>query len=89
MTTTDDPKLRKVLDDFARGREAGLTFHTPLWRHRKKGTVYRVQGFCVRESDVTACVLYQENVFSLDDTYNPVWCRPVEEFLDGRFEKLP
>ena len=89
MTTTDDPKLQKVLYHFAWAREKGLTFHHPLWRHKEKGTVYRVTGFCVRESDVTACVLYQENVFSFDDTYNPIWCHPVEEFLDGRFEKLP
>lgn len=50
------------------------------WRHKKTGNVYQVIGGCRIEATNKLGILYaREGV---------VWCRPSEEFLDGRFEAL-
>lgn len=50
------------------------------WRHKKTGGIYQVIGGCRIEATNKLGILYaREGV---------VWCRPSEEFLDGRFEAL-
>ena len=50
------------------------------WRHKKTGNIYRVVGGCRIEDANKLAVLYARD--------GVVWCRPSEEFLDGRFEAL-
>ncbi|WP_209000060.1 hypothetical protein [Pannonibacter tanglangensis] len=52
-----------------------------LWRHRKTQGVYRIVGRCRIEASGLHAFLYQGQ----DGT---IWARPVDEFLDGRFERL-
>ena len=63
-----------------------------LWRHRKRGSSYRVIALnariqcaqvnpAIEEMD---CVVYQ-SVFHGTQNY---YVRPVAEFLDGRFERV-
>lgn len=55
-----------------------------VWRHVKTDNEYRVVSLSVRESDCVICVNYWKI-----HTYTPVpWCRPLSEFLDGRFVKI-
>ena len=51
------------------------------WQHRSGG-VYRVACCCLREADLTACVVYVAVKSGL------YWCRPLAEFVDGRFTLL-
>jgi hypothetical protein len=63
-------------------REGGFCIVAPdtEWRHRKTGYVYLVVGGCRIEATGDAGVLYARAGI--------VHCRPVDEFLDGRFEVL-
>jgi hypothetical protein len=70
-----------------------------LWVHARTGDEYRVLGGCVREKDLVPMVLYasatacwfmelrNENLWC-DAEAEDVWCRPLDEFLDGRFVSL-
>ncbi len=56
------------------------------WRHRARGTTYQRLGGAevqsgrpIKEGDVLTVYL---------DADGKLWVRPVEEFHDGRFEKL-
>lgn len=49
------------------------------WRHRKGG-LYTVTGGCVVEATLAAAVLYR-------GADGVVWCRGLDEFLDGRFTR--
>ena len=51
-----------------------------LWRHQKTGGFYTVFGTCRIEATNEPGVLYH----SINGN-GPLWCRPVAEFLDGRF----
>ena len=54
-----------------------------VYRHKKRGTTYRLIGFAVREADQEPMVVYQ-------DTESGIWwTRPDSEFFDGRFEIVP
>jgi hypothetical protein len=65
-----------------------------LWVHARTGDEYRVLWGCVREDDLTPTVLYAAaaSCFFRDGrclTYPQfVWCRPLDQFLDGRFVLL-
>lgn len=50
------------------------------WRHKKTGNVYQVVGGCRIEATGELGILYAREGI--------VWCRPSEEFLDGRFESI-
>lgn len=50
------------------------------WRHVRRGTLYLVKGLCLREDNLEWQVLYQAAGSGFK------WCRPVSEFMDGRFE---
>jgi hypothetical protein len=72
-------------DDPADAAFAQLrTAHVALgsnWQHRKGGW-YTVVALGVVESDLTPAVVYRSRG-------GRVWIRPLSEFLDGRFERLP
>jgi hypothetical protein len=54
------------------------------WRHLKSGKPVIVMGVCLLEKDCGPAVAYRE--FASPDA--PWWVRPLDEFLDGRFEKV-
>jgi hypothetical protein len=54
-----------------------------LWRHRKTGGVYTISGMCQIEATNEPGVLY-----SSVQHEGPLWCRPISEFIDGRFEPI-
>lgn len=63
-----------------------------LWRHKKTNKIVRILSHHLNEKDLVVYVTYREGAIKLgsitriDD--QPVeWSRPVDEFLDGRFEK--
>lgn len=52
-----------------------------MWRHVKTGERYVIRRVGLRESDHEPLVMYGK-------VGNPLtWCRPVTEFLDGRFRR--
>ena len=55
-----------------------------LWRHLKTNTLYTVKDVVVVESDLSLAVSYTQ----LKDRSRIHWLRPVDEFLDGRFERV-
>lgn len=57
------------------------------WR-AANGTLYRVTGHAVIEATDTPAVLYQrQSTFYPALTAGIQWCRPLAEFLDGRFTR--
>lgn len=54
-----------------------------IWRHKKTGDLYVIitENFLI-EATMKQGVLYR----SLSDGRD--WCRPREEFMDGRFESM-
>lgn len=69
--------------------ESGVTNKSPLvpkesiWRHKKTNTLYKIKDLVVIESTVTLAVSYT-NLSSSEI----IWVRPLDEFLDGRFERV-
>jgi hypothetical protein len=55
-----------------------------LWRHTKTGWNYRIVCLGLNEADQVPVVCYQAT-----HGVGPVWVRPMDEFLDGRFERVP
>ncbi len=58
------------------------------WRHKGRGTTYRITGWATLHSRTLSIVdvvvvIYESEA---DET---LWVRPWTEFLDGRFERLP
>lgn len=58
------------------------------WRHKARGTVYdRIGGAEVQSSKGA---IHEGDVLTIyRDKQGKLWARPVGEFYDGRFEKLP
>lgn len=54
-----------------------------IWRHVKTGKVYSVVGTCRLEATNSPAVLYAS-----PDDGGVVWARDMDEFLDGRFERV-
>jgi hypothetical protein len=52
-----------------------------LWSHKKTGGIYVVFGFCQIEATNEPGVLYHSTAGQ-----EPLWCRSLAEFLDGRFQ---
>ncbi len=57
------------------------------WRHVKTGDIYLTVGKCRLEKTGEPAVLYQ--LACTDGKDGTVWARASDEFLDGRFERLP
>lgn len=64
------------------------------WRHKKRGTVYEIvsttaslQCSCAPEVEAT----FEDDTFTVyrNVKTGAVYVRPTEEFMDGRFERLP
>jgi len=54
------------------------------WKHVKTREVYDLVGFCRREHDIAPCVIYRSELHPEE-----MFCRPVTEFFDGRFQLIP
>lgn len=87
-----NPELRKREADLIRALAAPETQDMstdqplPRWRHKKRGSVYLEIGTAQLQSagpilEPTTLVIYCAE----DGT---LWARPVDEFMDGRFELL-
>lgn len=50
-----------------------------MWQHKKTGGVYTLVGSCWIEKTAEIAVLYRGNFDG------KIWCRPAQEFFDGRF----
>jgi len=53
------------------------------WRHRKSGDVYLITDHVIGEKLLEPMVSYSKETKPSD-----TWCRPAEEFFDGRFERI-
>ena len=73
---TDDEVRQKLLSAI---ESFGLVNLLSVWVHRKTGDHYKVVSFCMIERDLTPAVVYRNL------TNNLTWCRPISEFIDGRF----
>lgn len=58
-----------------------------VWQHLKTGHHYRVTGWVLREADLVPCVTYLR-WHGEGAEHGPIWARPVDEFLDGRFKEV-
>lgn len=59
--------------------------HPPIcsrWRHVKRGSTYMVRCICIIEATMATAVAYQ------CERDGVTWVRPLEEFADGRFERI-
>lgn len=69
---------------------------TTLWRHKKTGDVYvTLLQTALLERDLTPVVVYAKLPKGTEPGWQqgmmlppPYWVRPVDEFLDGRFQQL-
>lgn len=83
----DDTLLfERALDALAQLMTAPLTAWVPTHRHLQRGSVYRLVGSALLQTeepigDGAFLALYQ-------DAQGAFWVRPAEEFKDGRFEPL-
>jgi len=55
-----------------------------VWRHKKTGSVYTIIGACRLEHSNAPAYLYR----LAHDPDGITWARDMDEFLDGRFEKI-
>lgn len=53
-----------------------------VWRHRKTGHVYTIIGTCRLEATNAPAYLYRRPEDGI------TWARDMDEFLDGRFERI-
>jgi hypothetical protein len=57
-------------------------------RHIKRGSTYRVLGKGKIQVSGNPLVDYAEVVVYASDETGDIWIRPIDEFEDGRFEKI-
>lgn len=77
MKTLDD-----VLVELDNARE--FVPRGSIWKHVKTNALYTVKDIVVVESDLTLAVSYSK--LTVSPQFN--WIRPLDEFLDGRFERI-
>ena len=73
--------MKKLTDEELEARQAAVP--TSSWWRDRDGGIYFVTGVCITEATPEPAVTY------LDRGRPVVWCRPLAEFLDGRFTRLP
>jgi hypothetical protein len=62
---------------------------TARWRHKKRGTMYTEIGRGhLQLTDPTGLADMQPMVLYRGDADGSLWCRPADEFGDGRFEEI-
>ena len=61
----------------------------PLWRHKKRGTVYaEIARGCFQTADAPALDDQMVVIYQLANGSGVIWVRPAYEFEDGRFERV-
>lgn len=63
-----------------------LSLQQPTHRHVKRGTLYRVTG--TGQLQAAAPVVEGARLVHYVGENGDAWCRPYDEFFDGRFEEL-
>lgn len=59
------------------------------WRHTKSGGEYVVMAFCLIEATLIPSVVYKgQRAYYRDGFEWSWWCRPLAEFMDGRFVQI-
>lgn len=58
-----------------------------LYKHLKRGSIYKVWAISKSSVDGSEWVVYQE--IAPFPTGGQWWHRPLAEFMDGRFEERP
>lgn len=57
------------------------------WEHIAGGTTYTVEGRAQLQVTCSSCD-NQEMILYRSEKDGRLWCRPVREFMDGRFRRL-
>ena len=68
--------------------DAALAGDGPRWRHKKRGTTYRVLHEGTMSSAKVSVVDDEPMVVYQAESDGRIWVRPTAEFYDGRFEVL-
>lgn len=77
-------ELAKARADVRRAARKHKVEYNSKWIHKKTGEMYRVLKVCHDESDPERIlVVYTRAVY--DEQRGMAWCRPLEEWLDGRY----
>jgi len=58
----------------------------PVWRHKKRGTLYREVATATLQAGAAVYEGAQLVIYQGED--GQYWARPIDEFLDGRFEGI-
>ena len=93
MNVSRERLIRILQEQAAAGSSAGQTADRILaaqngrYRHRKRGTIYRVQTHAELQAAAPVPEGTTLTVYLGDD--GSAWARPKAEFEDGRFEALP
>ena len=85
-------ELREALAKFARiAEKRGQEWRRedgPRYRHVKTGGTYQIVGYARLQSATPICD-YADLVLYRSDADGSIWARGRNEFMDGRFERLP
>lgn len=55
-----------------------------VWEHKKTETLYMVRDLVLIEATLTVAISYSK----VSEPQPVIWVRPIDEFLDGRFERV-
>lgn len=75
------PSVRQGKGSCGQQADSPVKISEAMFRHRKGG-IYSVLDVCIIEKTCEPGVVYQDAATLLK------WCRPISEFLDGRFTPL-
>lgn len=81
--------LRRLIDALIAAEAGNKPAPPERWRHRKRGTTYIEIGRAkLQASDAGGLAEDQEMVVYRSESDGRMWCRPADEFDDGRFVRL-